>query len=570
MSWLSRSVMARPHLLFSVALPLITTITLGACGGSAAPFVDPRPLGDGGIPDRIALEAGTDSGRDGSTHGDADDAADPDAPGDDGAADAASDGTSDGSGDASAGDVPSDAASEGASNGDATDDAPVLATTVLVDITAPAEGALQVASQRFAPTVSVRVVTDSTRTDDVKQVDAELWSTATPAVRISNTRLAQLNRTVQGGAGAGSSGSTGGSTGAVGGAAGAAAMTGTGGLAGTGGSSGGGAGGGGGNAGNNGGASGDPAPSFPSTETVFAFGDTPVDLSSIVTDTYELRVTATTLAGVMASATRRLRIDAGPVIKVIAPLVGQAARGSIFVNVQVIDPFSTTPPAVTIKVANLPVTPLTVMGDLYQATVAETLASPPLSGEQLLDVGAVNAAGVPARHVSVKFVFDDLGPVITSGKPATGTLIGGVVKLEADVVDPAGVDVNTVVAVVAHGDSSFEVRLDQDPNDHKHFSHLFDTRLFKTTVLYPTLSFRASDLPGNQSSIGYTVAVDNTPPVAELDPPADLRVRRYVNQSWRCSWQFDPLGTDAVSDGDSVLQLFDIRARVQDEGNRPA
>ena len=62
----------------------------------------------------------------------------------------------------------------------------------------------------------------------------------------------------------------------------------------------------------------------------------------------------------------------------------------------------------------------------------------------------------------------------------------------------------------------------------------------------------------------------NTARRAELGPPADVRVRRYVNQGWRGSWQFDPLGTDAVSDGDAVLQLFDIRARVQDEGNRPA
>jgi len=66
------------------------------------------------------------------------------------------------------------------------------------------------------------------------------------------------------------------------------------------------------------------------------------------------------------------------------------------------------------------------------------------------------------------------------------------------------------------------------------------------------------------------VAVDNTPPLAELDPPADLRLRHKVANVWRCSWEFDPLGSDSVDDGDLVYQLFDVRARVEDQGNMPA
>jgi hypothetical protein len=481
---------------FLTSLVAVAGLVAG-CGSAAHP--DPRPLNEGGIPDRILLEASAGDAVDGPGDG---------APGGNGAAGGGAGGGAGGAG-GGAGTTPTD--------GGPTDVAP-LSTTVAIAILEPTNDALKVAVQRFTPLTQVIVTTDPSRSDDVKQVDAELWSTGTGAAKLSTTKLSLLNKV------AGASGDAGADDGGTG----------------------------------------------PGMATTFTYGDTPVDLSSLTTGTYELRIVTATVTGIAASATRSIRVDAGPIIKVISPMVDQAARGSIFVSVQVIDPFSATPPTVHVSVANHPITPLTNSGDLYQATVSETLTQPPLSGQQLLDVGATNAAGVAARNVVVRFTFDDVGPVITNGRPATGTLIGGIVRLEADVVDPAGVDTGTVVAVVAHGGSSLEVRLDQDPNDKKHFQHLFDTRRLANTVLYPTISFRASDVPGNQSNIGYTVAVDNTPPLAELDPPADLRLRREVNKVWRCSWEFDPLGSDAVDDGDKVLQLFDVRARVQDQGNTPA
>ncbi|MBC8132132.1 MAG: hypothetical protein H7X95_04060 [Deltaproteobacteria bacterium] len=495
--------------------------------------MDPRPLSDGGILDRVLLELG------GSERADAPDGGNEAGEGDGGAVDG-------GGNDSSTGDGVSDVAP--------------LVTTMSLTITDPAEDALQVATRRFAPTVMIEVTTDATRADDVKQVDAELWSTGAMPAKVSTTRLVQLNKTGQGDAGTGtggSAGTSGGGAGVGGAMANGGSGVGTGGAVGSGGSG-----------------FMDAGPAVDASageprEMLFTFGDTPIDLSALTTGIYELRIAATTLAGITAAAVRKFRVDAGPVIRIIAPKVDQAARGSIFVSVQVTDPFSTTPPTVSISVANIPIAPLTIVGDLYQATVAETIAMPALSGQQLLDVGAVNGAGVAARHVTLRFVFDDVGPIIANGKPATGSLIGGIVKLEADITDPAGVDANTVVAVVAHGGNTLEVKLDQDPNDAKHFAHLFDTRRLSNTVLYPTISFRASDLPGNQSNIGYTVAVDNTPPLSELDPPPDLRIRKYLNQLWRCSLPFDPVGSDAVSEGDYVQQLFDIRARVEDQGNSP-
>jgi hypothetical protein len=281
---------------------------------------------------------------------------------------------------------------------------------MVVEVTDPAEGELLEARARFTPGVRIVLNTGAAAADDVAGVSAELWSTGTGAARIATTALALLSKS-----GGGSSG----------------------------------------------------------TAALLTYGDTPVDLSSLISGTYELRITATTLTGVVASARRSFGADSGPIVRVLSPTTDQAVRGSVVVRLEVTDPFHTDPPTVSATVANIPIPSFTVAGSSYQATVAETVTLPPLSGPQLLAVSAVSATGVASATVAVRFVFDGQGPSITATKPETGALIGGIVTLEAKVTDAAGVDVHSVVAVVAHGTSAFEVRLDQDPNDAKRFSHLF-------------------------------------------------------------------------------------------------
>lgn len=476
---------------------------LVGCGDGGPPRVDPRPIGDGGLSERTTLEGGSPGGAggDGGNGGHA--------------------GSSGQGGGAMA-----DAGADGAAGGDA---AIVVPTTVLIDMTEPAEGELVQARGRFAPKVSFSIETDSTAPDQAKTVVAELWSTGANAAKISTTSLALIGTVEQ-------TTSNGDPTDS------------------------------------DAGAPVDAAPDTPgrALRTVFTFGDTPIDLSSRTTGEYELRVAAATVGGRSAMAQRMFRVDAGPLIRVLSPKFDQSVRGSVFVSVEVTDPYHAGAPRVAATVAGLPVSALARTGDRYEATVPDTIGNPPLAGTQLLEIRATSEAGIEAAPVVVRFTFDNRGPTITNTKPSTGTLIGGIVKLEAEVTDPAGVDTKTVVAVVAHGGTELEVPLDQDPNDPKHFSHLFDTRRLSSSVLYPTLSFRASDVPGNQSAVGHPVAVDNTPPLSDLDPPRDLRIRRYLNGNWRCSWELDPLGNDAVSEGDVVRQLFDVRARVEDQGNSPA
>jgi hypothetical protein len=480
-----------------------TAFVAAACGGGGAgtPYVDPHPIGDGGgLADRVILEAGV---RDGA------------APDDGGGADA-------GPGDAGSSDATGDGGLQ-----------PI--TLVQVSLDFPIATTLQVANVRFTPSATVSVTTAAGTADDVRSVDAELWtvdpSGVTIPTKLSVTHLVLLHR--------GTTSADGGAGGAASGAGGADNLT------------------------------DGSAPGPGAAIATFTFGDTPVDLSGLTTGSYALHLVATTARGVTGTADGTFRVDAGPLIRIIAPTVDQASRGSVFVSVEVIDPYSNVPPTVAFSVSDIPITSIARTDHLYEATVLETIATPPLSGQQLLEVQATNAAGVAAHPVVVRFTFDDVGPTISNAVPAVSDLIGGIIELGADVEDPSGVDPQSVVAVVAHGDLQLTVSLDRDPSNLKHFAHLFDTRRLSDSVLYPTLSFRASDVPGNQSSIGYTVAVDNTPPLADLDPPPDLRARKKVGATWVCSWPFDPLGTDAIDEGDLVRQVFDVRARVEDQGNTP-
>ena len=78
---------------------------------------------------------------------------------------------------------------------------------------------------------------------------------------------------------------------------------------------------------------------------------------------------------------------------------------------------------------------------------------------------------------------------------------------------------------------------------------------------------------GNETVVGYDFAVDNIAPVADLDPP-NLRDSQ-LDRVLRCSHEFDPLGNnsfdgDMPNDRKMVPQVFDLRARIEDDGNRAA
>jgi hypothetical protein len=391
---------------------------------------------------------------------------------------------------------------------DGSDDAPAGSVVVTVSVDQPADDAIVPTAQRFVPTVSVLVTAPAGATNaNLDTVAAEVWSTGAAPKKLSSTPLA---------------------------------LTTGGGLT-------------------DGGAA------------RYVLAETPVDVSGLASGRYELRVTATTLGGGSGSASRTFRADSGPTITVTKPVNGSSYKGSLAAQVSISDALFAPVTGVTMSIGTHDLTvsgPGGTSGTDWSALIDFNAYMPPLDGDQLFKVTATNSNGTKTT-VTVPLVIDNQGPAITMTTPEVGTIIGSLITISATVTDPTHVLDASVVAVVAHGSESFTVKLDPDPTADGQYKHQFDTRLLDNHDLYPTISFRASDLLGNESSIGYTVALDNTPPVADLDPPSSLRVRVKSGGTWMCSWPFDPLGSDAVNDGERVPQLYDVRARVEDLGNTP-
>ncbi len=297
---------------------------------------------------------------------------------------------------------------------------------------------------------------------------------------------------------------------------------------------------------------------------VYIYADTPFDLSSVAGDFYDLQVIAVTAGGAVGTTSLRIYVDGGPVITFLQPAAAAYVKGSVVVTATVVDSRSGIA-GVSISIGQYPIPPAAVAtgGTQYSTTIEFGSFNPPLDGAQMVTITATNSNGNTSVGTR-SFTIDNLGPTISATKPANGALIGKLISIEANVDDPAGVMDSSVIAVVANGDVHFDVNLVKGVDGI--YRQLFDTTKLPVFAIFPSVSFRAQDVLGNESSVGYLVSLDNTPPILDLDPPADVRL---VKNDGTCSWPFDPVGPDAVDDGAVVTQLFDIRARVEDRGNTP-
>jgi hypothetical protein len=162
---------------------------------------------------------------------------------------------------------------------------------------------------------------------------------------------------------------------------------------------------------------------------------------------------------------------------------------------------------------------------------------------------------------------DGRGPtiIVTNEPPLSGRLVAGVLELEFTVEDPDGVNLNSVGATIrgAGGDPiSFANVRAVSANT---WAGTFDTRLL-SRIVFPVIEIVAEDVPGNKGELGVHIAIDNVPPVADLDPPR-VREIRITPTDRMCSLSFDPVGSDAPSDGELVRQFIELRARVVDRPN---
>jgi hypothetical protein len=306
------------------------------------------------------------------------------------------------------------------------------------------------------------------------------------------------------------------------------------------------------------------------------YGKKPVALTGIPSGEVVLEVVAKTVKGLEGRQYRTIKVDSGPSIIIAQPEENEPRKGSAPVKVTITDAaFGVDAASVQAFVGNFPLTLTKTDATTWQTTINFADFMPPLTGEQLIKVLAKNNAGAttsePATESQTvrKFVIDNAGPLFEMASPVANEMIGGVVNISAKISDGAGVLDSSVVVVVGHGGKEYEVKLNPPaPNAvNPVYTGLFDTSRLPKNAISPSVSFRAADKLGNESTLGYFVILDNNPPLSELDPPDDFRALENRNGEPFCSWQFDPVGPDAVDDGEKVAQLFDIRARIEDQGN---
>jgi hypothetical protein len=310
----------------------------------------------------------------------------------------------------------------------------------------------------------------------------------------------------------------------------------------------------------------------------------PIDLSNVNTGDYQLIVTAATSGGTKGMAVSPVRVDAGPRIEINSPKENGSYKDSLTIQVLIDSaPFGPTmnveasigAQSITLNQTGAPNT--------YEALVELLGLAAPLQGEQVFKVSATNVAGT-RTEARVRFTIDNKGPEITETEPKEGSVVGGILRIRARVNDQSGVLGNSVVAIIGNRqDVNFKVELKPEAETGL-YSGLFDSARLTACkpapdsslcIVFPNLSFRASDRAGNESSVAYDIGVDNHPPVADLTPPGNLRIVRYDTEQKRlvCSWPFNPIGEyekigDMPRDLCAVPQVFDMRARIEDFGNR--
>jgi hypothetical protein len=302
-----------------------------------------------------------------------------------------------------------------------------------------------------------------------------------------------------------------------------------------------------------------------------------ISLAGLATGDYTLVVSARSSTNAAGAASVTIKIDGGPVITVLSPLAGHHYKGSLVTQV-VIDPGSY--PVATDIAASIAGMALTLQPagptNVYRAVFDLTMPTA-LTGDQLFEVSAKDMRGT-RTDIKLTFNVDVTGPAITTPLPVPGAIVGGVIKISASVADDAGIDDSSVQVLIGDATTTaFHLPLTPDATTPGVYSALFDTNnltkcLLNTDpcIVRPTLSFRAADALGNQTTVSYEIAIDNIPPIADLDPP-NIRITKTA-MGVRCSHAFDPLDRDVVA-GDMpndlcvVPQMFDLRARIEDDGN---
>ncbi|MBN2722866.1 MAG: hypothetical protein JXR95_02215 [Deltaproteobacteria bacterium] len=304
-----------------------------------------------------------------------------------------------------------------------------------------------------------------------------------------------------------------------------------------------------------------------------------VDLTEIPAGIVLVRVQASDVEGLTNYADVNFNLDKGPSFTIYNPADDERYSGALNLSFQVQDNDGVDSATVTAVIGDveLDLTPSDVSAETangnpvsisYESEIVfdDSMFSPALTGTQRITLSAVNSLG-NSGNAGVDFIIDNTGPVIEVTSHEQGQIIGSIITISANITDDAGVLSSSVFAVIGNNDTTHEIPLSKITGTNT-YEGSFDTNVLPSTYLWPALQVFATDLLGNESSVAFELALDNTAPLISLDPPENFRIAKTDSESQiQCSRVLDPVGSGAANDGDLVPQIFWLRARVEDMGN---
>ncbi|MEO6600218.1 MAG: hypothetical protein ABIQ16_10125, partial [Polyangiaceae bacterium] len=184
------------------------------------------------------------------------------------------------------------------------------------------------------------------------------------------------------------------------------------------------------------------------------------------------------------------------------------------------------------------------------------------------------APGKATQSVSYTIVIDGTDPVITLVSPGNQAVVGRATVLKFSVSD-VGSGVDNPTATVKLNDTPFVYSATNGKwsvDATGLFTFQFGAEIKGQSDTQVLVNISASDRAGNTGKAAAIFNLDNQPPVVDMDPPNlyEVTVNSTPPDTKQCSDYFDPVGTEAPNDLETITNFGNFRALVYDNTNTAA
>lgn len=307
-------------------------------------------------------------------------------------------------------------------------------------------------------------------------------------------------------------------------------------------------------------------------------------LEPVPSGSVSFKCTASDLSMNTGSDTVATLVDHGPEIGIVQPEKNSAHNLAAPLAVE----FDTAPTliakgdkqanvsGVTVTVYGVDIKATAAGGGKYKATIDFNTFDAKPSGTIPVVLTASNnrkAPGKATQSISYSIVIDGTPPAITLVSPLAQAVVGRATVLKFTATDlGAGVDISTVT--VKLNDTPFVYSATNGKwavDSTGLFTFQFGAEIKGQSDPQVTVNITGADKAGNTGMAGAIFNLDNQPPLVDLDPPNlyETQPGSTADQK-QCSDYFDPVGTDAPNDKQTIVNFGRFRAIVYDQTNSKA